>query len=79
MTILEERGLFAIELNNHSEALTSLYQMLLLHEIGIDKKILHHWVFDGFQSYPIKVHLAQVGLIDKSIVEPKSSKSMSIR
>jgi ApeA N-terminal domain 1 len=68
---------FAIDLNDKSEALDTLYQMLLLHEIGIDKKILKWWVFEGFRSYPIKVHLVKVGLLDKSAVDPKPPKANS--
>jgi ApeA-like protein/HEPN superfamily Apea-like protein len=62
---------FGIELNDRNEALATLYQMLLLHEIGINKDILKWWVFEGFRSYPIKVHLAKVGLLDKSAVDLK--------
>ncbi len=64
-----------MELHDMSEALTTVYQMLLLHEIGIKSEILKWWVFEGFRSYPIKVRLAKVGLLDKSEVAPKPRKA----
>jgi hypothetical protein len=60
-----------IGLNVKSEVLATLYQMLLLHEIGIDGKILKWWVFEGFRSYPIKFHFVKAGLLDSSAIEPK--------
>jgi ApeA N-terminal domain 1 len=60
-----------IGLNDKSEVLATLYQMLLLHEIGIDGKILKWWVFEGFRSYPIKFQFVKVGLLDGSAIEPK--------
>jgi ApeA N-terminal domain 1 len=68
---------FMIELNDSSDALATLYQMLLLHEIGINETILKWWVFEGFQSYPIKVQLVKVGLLDRSAVDPKSPDAKS--
>jgi hypothetical protein len=60
-----------VELLDRSEALASLYQMLLLHEIGIDERTLKWWTFEGHRSYPIKVHFVKVGLLDKSAIEPQ--------
>ena len=51
--------------------------MLLLQELEVSPKLLKSWVFDGFRSYPIKVHFARAGLIDKSDVEPKATKAKS--
>ncbi len=62
---------FLLELHEHGEALGALYHVLLLHEIGIDEKILKRTVFDAWGSFGIKVHFAKVGLLDKSAVEPK--------
>jgi hypothetical protein len=64
---------FMIKLNDTSEALATFYQMLLLHEIGIDENILKWWVFKGFSSYLIKVYLVKVGLLDKSALDPRST------
>jgi ApeA N-terminal domain 1 len=68
---------FLIELIDKSEALAILYHMLLLHEIGVNEQILKGWVFQGFRSYKIKVHLVKAGLLDKSAVDPKPSDSKS--
>jgi hypothetical protein len=57
---------FLIDLNNKSEALSVLYHALLLHEAGIDSRILKRWVFESFGSYPIKVQLVEAGLLDPS-------------
>jgi len=66
---------FITQLHDLSEALSPLYHMLLLHELGIEAKILKWWVYEGFHSYPIKVHLAKAGLLDTSAVEPKAPQS----
>lgn len=64
---------FIIELSHQSEALDTLYQMLLLHDVGVEDKILKWWVFEGYQSYPIKYYFVQVGLLEKSAIDPKQS------
>jgi hypothetical protein len=63
---------FLTELHDSGEVLATLYQMLLLQEIGVNEKILKQWVFEGFGSYSIKVHLVKTGLLDKSTLDPKS-------
>jgi hypothetical protein len=66
-----------IELNDKSEVLTILYQMLLLREIGVKGEILKWWMFESFHSYPIKVRLAKVGLLDEDAVDAKSAETKS--
>jgi hypothetical protein len=41
---------------------------LLLHEIGIDAAILKRWLYESFGSYPIKMHFAEAGLVDPSVL-----------
>jgi hypothetical protein len=59
---------FILDLDSKCQALAALYQALLLHEIGIDAKLIKMWMFDGFGSFPIKVHFVKAGLLDKSVL-----------
>ena len=63
---------FAIDLERKSAALSILYHMLILHEIGVDEKIFNWWIYNGFRSYSIKSILVEVGLLDKSVLKPPS-------
>jgi hypothetical protein len=65
---------FIRDTDDKAEALSTLYHLLLLHEIGIDEAILKWWVFEGFKSYPIKYHFVQAGLLNKSVVEQKNQR-----
>ena len=60
---------FIKELELRSDAISYLYQALLLQEIGIENDLLRYHVFEAFKSYPIKKTLVDVGLLDKSIIE----------
>ena len=51
-------------------AVGTLYHCLLLCEIGIDKKMLRKWLYDGGGSFPIKYSFVEVGLLDKGALEP---------
>ena len=62
---------FILDLESKSHALAALYQALLLHEIGVDGKIIRAWIFDSFGSFPIKYHFVQAGLLDKHVLDPK--------
>jgi hypothetical protein len=55
-------------LNKKCEALSVLYHALLLHEAGIDARILKRWVFESFGSYRIKIHFVEAGLLDASLL-----------
>ncbi len=52
---------FMRALHRKSEALSHLYHLLILSEIGVDRTILRNW-FVG--SYPIKSALVEVGLME---------------
>ena len=45
---------FVGNLEQYSRSLATLYQYLLLYEIGVDPKILNWWINEGFRSYVIK-------------------------
>ncbi|HZL29733.1 MAG TPA: HEPN domain-containing protein [Pseudolabrys sp.] len=62
---------FIQDLENKSSALSALYHALLLHEIGIDEKIVKHWMYESFRSYLIKHYFVAGGHLDKSILAPK--------
>jgi hypothetical protein len=60
---------FVTHLNKKSEALSVLYHTLLLHAAGVDAEILKRWVFESFDSYPIKSHFVEAGLLDPSVLD----------
>lgn len=62
---------FILDVESKNNVLAALYQALLLYEIGVDAKIIRAWMFEGFGSFPIKVHFVQEGLLDKGVIEPK--------
>jgi hypothetical protein len=66
---------FLKKLHESSEALATIYQMLLLREIGVGEERLKWWVFNGFYSFTIKTYFAKVGLIDESEVRTNGTTS----
>jgi len=63
---------FVLEVTNKSDALAIIFHMLILHEIGIDEKILNWWIYEGFQSYRVKSVFVAAGLLDESVLKPAS-------
>lgn len=57
---------FLNELRKHSEALSKLYHMLILHEIGIEAQIINNWLYNGFRSHRIREALYKAGLLDEA-------------
>jgi hypothetical protein len=57
------------ELHKKSEALSNLYHLLLLREIGIDDERLHMIAARGLRSYGIKSSFVQVGLLPESALK----------
>jgi hypothetical protein len=57
---------FIRDLERKSAALSTLYHALLLHEVGIDAKVLKRWIYEGFGSYSIKRYFVEVGLLESS-------------
>jgi hypothetical protein len=64
---------FVQELTNKSEALSLVYHMLILHEIGIEEKVLKWWIYEGPHSYRSRMIFAKGGLVDKSALKPAAS------
>jgi hypothetical protein len=62
---------FILDLESKGQALATLYQALLLYEIGVEAKIIKAWMFDSFGSFPIKFHFVKADLLDKSVLDPK--------
>jgi hypothetical protein len=60
---------FILDLSKKSEALSYLYHVLLLLEIGIDASILHRYAYKGFRSYPIKFALVDAGLLPEGALK----------
>lgn len=61
---------FLDELRSKSEALSVVYHMLILHEIGIEEKTIKSWIYNGFKSYANKRYLVEAGLLDASALKP---------
>ena len=66
---------FLMKIQELSEVLAVIYQMLLLWEIGVGEERLKWWVFNGFYSFTIKTYFAKVGLIDESEVRTNGTTS----
>jgi hypothetical protein len=61
---------FTLELMKKSEALSVVYHMMILHEIGIETSTLCWWIYDSHLSYRQKSTLVEGGLLDASILKP---------
>ncbi len=55
---------FVLALHRKSEALSHLYHLLILSEIGVDQTVLRNWFDQGFRSYPRRSALVEVGLME---------------
>jgi hypothetical protein len=62
-------------LHDSSEALAVIYQMLLLHEIGVTEERLRWWIHQGFYSFRIKSYFVKVGLIDEKEFQAENDKA----
>ncbi|KAB2886471.1 MAG: hypothetical protein F9K38_00950 [Pseudorhodoplanes sp.] len=60
---------FLRELRSHSEALSKFYHVLILHEIGIEPKIINDWLFRGFKSHYTCSVFVEVGLLKTGILK----------
>jgi hypothetical protein len=68
---------FAMDLNNKCDALSTLYHLLLLQEIGIEGRILNHWLYEGSSSYRMKISFVEVGLLEKSSLDQEADPQLS--
>jgi hypothetical protein len=55
---------FYEDLQTKIQALSTLYYLLILIEIGIDEHILLSWFYNGFHSYQRKMTLIRAGLLN---------------
>ncbi|MBW8079445.1 MAG: hypothetical protein GJU76_15535 [Gallionella sp.] len=60
---------FVIDLAQRANALSYLYQSLLLREIGVDPEIMRDFMVRGFRSLPIKLAFVQTGLLPASVLQ----------
>jgi ApeA N-terminal domain 1 len=63
-------GEFINDTNSKAEALSTIYHMLLLQELGVNQSILKAWVYEGQKSFGIKYHFVQAGLLDEDALKP---------
>lgn len=54
---------FLEDVHQCADALSILYQLVLLADIGVDSSILKKWIFEGPRSYPIKESLKRANLL----------------
>jgi hypothetical protein len=59
---------FISDLSKKNEALSIIYHMVILHEIGIDDNTIIEWIYN--RSFPAKARLVQAGLLDESVLKP---------
>ena len=59
---------FIVDLAKKSEALSIIYHMVILHEIGIDDQTVNEWIYE--RSFPAKASLVEAGLLDETVLKP---------
>jgi len=59
---------FILDLSKKSEALSIIYHMVILREIGIDDSTINEWIYK--RSFPAKARLVEAGLLDKRVLNP---------
>jgi len=62
------------EIEKLSKALTFLYHMTLLREIGVVDTILQRWLYKSFKSYPLKLSLVETELLPPENINQESKK-----
>ena len=63
---------FLRELQIKSEALSIVYHMLILHEIGLQEATIKYWVYESFRAYIHKRYLSDAGLLVNIATKPES-------
>jgi ApeA N-terminal domain 1 len=64
---------FMLALHRKSEALSHLYHLLILSEIGVGQTVLRNWFDQGFRSYPRRSALVEVGLMEPGAERPRGA------
>ena len=75
---------FLRELQTSSAALSKLYHVLMLHEIGVEAKIINDWLLRGFSSPYTRELFVKVGLLSESalktgVSEPELQEKKNLR
>ena len=60
---------FIKEVTHKARALSTLYHMIILHEIGIDKETINDWIY--VRSSSARATLVEGGLLDKQATPPR--------
>ncbi len=62
------------EIEKLSGALTFMYHMILLREIGIDDDTIYRWLYKSYKSFSLKFDLVQANLLPQEAVNGKFPK-----
>jgi hypothetical protein len=68
----EKNANYLNEIEKLSSALTFLYHMTLLREIGVLDENLKKWLYSSFKSFPLKTSLVEAQLLAPETILPKS-------
>jgi hypothetical protein len=64
---------FMRDVAKKNEALSIIYHMIILHEIGIDENMIGEWLYT--RSFSAKPYLVEAGLLDGSVLKPATPSS----
>jgi hypothetical protein len=59
---------FIRDVANKNEALSIIYHMIILHEIGIDENMIRTWIYN--RSFSAEAYLVEADLLDKRVRQP---------
>jgi hypothetical protein len=59
---------FIRDVTNKNEALSIIYHMIILHEIGIDQNMIRDWIYN--RSFSAEAYLVEANLLDKRVPQP---------
>jgi hypothetical protein len=62
---------FNLEVSRLSEALSVLYHMILLLDIGVSEELVRKWLASGHQTFAIRYHFVEAGLLNRDELSPK--------
>jgi hypothetical protein len=62
---------FMEEVSQKARALSTLYYLIILSEIGVDTETINDWVY--VRSFQAKVTLVEAGLLDHSVLRPQAT------
>jgi hypothetical protein len=61
------------DVSKKNEALSIIYHMIILHEIGIDENMIREWLYT--RSFSAKPYLVEAGLLDRGVLKPATPSS----